>query len=225
MVKLTTTIDSIPSLGFYTPAEAARIAQVPAWTVNDWKNDGIVVPSAGWIGEKHILHTGYTFETVVYLRLIRIFREKRITLLEAVKALKIIKNRFGGPSSKWASIKIFADSGDVYVYGPNDSFETTVATRHHQRVAEFFFGEEFIKLKERADALLIPTDYLDFVEIDPSYQNGLPLVFGTAVLTSTIHNFRQQGYTYKDIVEMYPFITRSNIIGADKYEGYLDQYN
>ncbi len=215
------------SLGFYTTHEASRIACVPEWTVNSWKNEGIIIPSAGWVDEHKVIHIGYTFETVVYLRLIRIFRDRNITLLEAVKALNLIKERFGVPGKTWAQIKIFADSEDVYVYSENetDSYQTTVATRQHQYLAEFFFGTEFVHLKERADALLIPSEFINYVEIDPSFHNGLPLVMGTSVLTSTIHGFRKRGYAYKDVMSMYPFVDRNVMIGADKYEDYLDQCN
>ena len=47
------------SLGFYTPAEASRIAQVPQWTVNSWRRAGIVIPSIEWIDEQEMAENGY----------------------------------------------------------------------------------------------------------------------------------------------------------------------
>src|SRR5208283_3496560 len=120
MVKLASPLQKTRSLGFYTTPEASRIACVPEWTVNSWKNEGVIIPSTGWVDEHKVIHIGYTFETVVYLRLIRIFRDKHITLLEAVRALNLIKERFGVPGKTWAQIKIFADSEDVYVYSEDD---------------------------------------------------------------------------------------------------------
>lgn len=211
------------SLGFYTPAEASRIAQVPQWTVSSWRRAGIVIPSIEWIDEQEKSHFGHTFETVVFLRLIRMLRDKRITLIESVKAVKKLRERFGHPSEKWARIKIFVDGKDVIVNDESDGWDSTVATKANQKVAEFFFGLEFAHLKKRADALLIPNQFLEFVEIDPSIKNGLPIIFDTSVPTSLIHNFRKQGYIYNEIQEMYPFIVRKYIIGAEKYEAYLDK--
>lgn len=209
--------------GFYTPAEASRIAQVPQWTVNSWRRGGIVIPSVEWIDEIQKVHSGHTFETVVFLRLIRMLREKYITLIESVKAVKRLRERFGPPSKKWANVKIWVVQKDVYVYDDRDGWDSTVVTRGHQKVAEFFFGEEFRYLKERSDALLIPEQFLEFVEIDPAIKNGLPIVLNTSVPTSLIHGLSQRGYKYTDIHEMYPFIPNKKIVGAEKYEKYLDR--
>ena len=124
---------------------------------------------------------------------------------------------------KWARIKIFVVGKDVIVYDESDGWDSTIATKSNQKLAEFFFGVEFALLKERADALLIPNQFLEFVEIDPSIKNGLPIIINTSVPTSLIHSFRKQGYIYNEIQEMYPFIVRKYMIGAEKYETYLDK--
>jgi len=211
------------SLGFYTPTEASRIAQVPEWTVSSWRRGGIIIPSIKWIDERNKVHIGHTFETVVFLRLIRLLRDKGITLFEAVKVVKSLRDRLGSPNTKWANVKIFADNKDVIVYDHSDGWESTVATKGHQKLAEFFFGEEFKRLKERADALLIPEQFMDYVEIDPSVQSGLPIILDTSLLTSLVHKLRNQNYEYTDIQKMYPFIPNNKIIGAEEYETFLDQ--
>ena len=211
------------SLGFYTPAEASRIAQVPQWTVNSWRRGGIVIPSVEWIDELNKAHIGHTFETVVFLRLIRMLRNKSITLLESVKAVKLLRRRFGVPSTEWVNVKIWVAAKDVYVNDYRDGWDSTVLTKGHQKVAEFFFGEEFRLLKDRADALLIPEQFMQDVEIDPAIKNGLPIVLGTSVTTNLLHKLRQRQCNYKDIHDMYPFIPHNKIIGAEKYEIFLDK--
>ncbi len=214
----------IQPLGFYTPSEAARICRVPQWTMNSWRRQGVIVPSVRWVDEEHKPHIGYTFETAVFLRLVRMLREKRVTLLDAVTAMQRLRQRFGPPSTDWAGISIFVYGvGDVYVHREQDEWGTTSLTRQHQRVAELLFGEEFQRLKERADALLVPNEFLDNVEIDPSIQNGLPIILGTAVLTSVVHKLRIRGYEYGEIQNMYPFISDARIAGAEAYESFLDK--
>jgi len=211
------------SLGFYTSAQASRITRIPAWTLYSWRRNGIVKPKAKWTDEFDKEHIGYTFENLVFIRLLRILRDKGITLFLAVKALDQAKKRFGPPSKRWAQVRIFTDNKDVYVCESGDEWDTTVATKHNQRLADVLFGEEFARLKQRADALLIPEEYMNSVEIDPSIQNGLPIVFDTNILTSVIHNWVQDQYTYKAIKEFYPFIPIENIIGAEAYEAFLDK--
>lgn len=211
------------SLGFYTPAEASRIAQVPLWTVHDWRRKGIVLPTVEWIDETNKIHLGHNFETVVFLRLIKLLRDKGISLLQSVKAIKKLNTRLGSPSKRWADAKIFVRGKEVIVNDESDGYGSTVVTKGHQVIWEVFFGEEFRRLKERADALLIPEKYMNYVEIDLSIQNGLPIILNTSILTNPIHKLCQQGYEYKDIRDMYSFIPLRKIKGAEEYERFLDR--
>lgn len=173
-----------------------------------------------WVDEQGKARLGYTFESLVFLRLIRMLREQRITLLKAAAAVRSIRERFGPLGSNWAEARIFADKGKVFVY-KRDEWETTVAPTH-QRVIEQLFGEDFAGLRDRADALLIPKEFKRYVEIDPAIRNGLPIVRNTTLPTNVIHSLRRQNYKYEQIQAMYPFIERSKIIGADRYEEFLD---
>jgi uncharacterized protein (DUF433 family) len=211
------------ALGFYTPYEASRIAQVPRWTVDFWRRSGIVIPSVKWVDEINKEYPGYTFETVVFLRLIRLLREKQIPLVEAVQSVKRLRDRFGPPSREWAEAKIFVAAGDVMAYSARDGWDSTDVTKRHQKVAEIILGDEFKRLKERADALLIPEQFLSCVEIDPTIQNGLPIILGTSMRTSLIHKLRQSKHSYDDIHDMYPFIPSRKVVGAEKYEQFLDE--
>ncbi|MFC2008427.1 hypothetical protein ACFLT0_01895 [Chloroflexota bacterium] len=211
------------SLGFYSPFEASRIAQVPLWTVHSWRRHGIVIPSVEWTDELNKVHTGHNFETVVFLRIIRLLRNKGLSLFTAVRTVRSIRKRLGTPSVRWANAKFFIRNRDIIVNDETDGWEYTVATKGHQKVAELLFGDEFKRLKERADALLIPEQFMDYVEIDPSIQNGLPIIFGTTVLTNVVHQLNIQRYEYSDIKDMYPFVPIDKIIGAGDYELFLDR--
>lgn len=211
------------ALGFYTPSEASRIAQVPEWTVNYWRKNGIIIPSVKWTDEMNKEHIGHTFETVVFLRLIRLLRDKGVSLVESVKAVKRLRDRFGVPSKEWADAKVFVDVSDVIAYSDKDTWGSTNVTKGHQKIAEFILGSEFVKLRDRADALLIPEQFLPYVEIDPVIRNGLPIILDTSIQTSLIHKLRQLKHTYADIQDMYPFIARNKVIGAERYETFLDR--
>jgi uncharacterized protein (DUF433 family) len=224
---ITRTVPSGKPLGFYTSVQASRIACVPEWTLGNWRRNGIIIPTVKWIDEVGKEHPGHSFETVVFMRLLRLLREKNVSLYKAVDAMQQLKRRFGSPSRRWADAKIFVDSRDAYVYEEKDKdrWGTTVATRYNQRVADFILGEEFVLLKERADALLIPSQFMGYVEIDPAIQNGLPIVLETKILTSTVHDLNSQGYQAEDIHNMYPFIPETRIVGVEEYETFLDKVN
>ncbi len=207
--------------GFYTTAEASRIARVPQWTVNAWRREGVVVPSVEWTSEEGKSESGYTFETLVFLRLIRMLREQRISLLHAVEAVDSLRKRFGPPGVNWADARLFTQNGRVFAC-KQDEWQTTMAPSHQKVFETLLFEEEFAGLKDRLDSLLVPKEFAKFVEIDPSIRNGLPIVINTTIPTNVIHNLRQQRYRYEQIHAMYPFITRRTIIGADKYEDFLD---
>ncbi len=211
------------SLGFYTPIEASRYAQVPIWTVHSWRRHGIIIPSVEWTDEIEKVHIGHTFETVVFLRIIRLLRDKGTSLLTAVSAVKNMRERLGTPSERWADAKFFVRNKEIILSDNTDGWEYTVVTKRNQKVAELLFGDEFKRLKERADALLIPEQFMDYVEIDTLIQNGLPIIFDTSILTRTIHRLCHQGYKHQDIHDMYPFIPLSKIRGSEEYELFLDK--
>lgn len=223
MVNILAKEPEVKSLGFYTSAEASRIAQVPIWTVHSWRRHGIVLPSVEWTDELNKVHIGHTFETAVFIRIIRLLRDKGTSLLTAVRAVKSIRERLGTPSERWANAKFFVRNKEIIVSDETNGWESTVATKGHQKVAELLFGDEFERLKERADALLIPEQFMDYVEIDPSIQNGLPIILNSCILTSLVHKLYIQGYDYHDVRDMYPFLPLRKIKGAEEYESFLDR--
>ena len=95
-------------VGFYTRAEAARIARIPRRTLDAWRQKRIVLESIEWENEEGKREVGYTFDALVYLRLIRMLRENNIVLRKAVHAVSELTKRFGPPSPAWQSVRIFS---------------------------------------------------------------------------------------------------------------------
>ena len=95
-------------VGFYTRAEAARIARIPRRTLDAWRLKRIVLESIEWENEEGKREVGYTFDALVYLRLIRMLRENNIVLRKAVHAVSELTKRFGPPSPAWQSVRIFS---------------------------------------------------------------------------------------------------------------------
>ena len=207
--------------GFYTSSEAARLARVPRHRLYAWHHYGIVAPNLKVIDFEGKEATGYTFEGVVYLRLIRMLRD-HVSLEKAVKAAQHLRERFGVPGPAWADARIKLAAGDVFALG-KDEWEMTVATRFGQKVApEVLFGEDFEQLRNRADALLVPPRFQRFVEIDPQARSGQPIVCETTIPTTLLYKLRRRGYSYARLREEYPSLTLDRIKGAIAYERFLD---
>ena len=207
--------------GFYTPKEAARIARVRQSTAANWNRKGIVIPNMLWVDQDDKETTGYSFSGVVYLRLLRMLRKESFPLREVVNAVAHLTDVFGPPGPNWENARIFSDGREIWVDHRNE-WEVTSATRRGQKLAHILFGAEFALLRERADALLIPSDFTRYVEINPQVRNGLPVIRDTTIPTSLIHSLRGNGLTYAQIHEYYPHLSRQQIARGDRFERFLD---
>jgi uncharacterized protein (DUF433 family)/DNA-binding transcriptional MerR regulator len=213
--------DRTEALGFYTPAEAARIARVPLHRLRAWQHEGIIFPTLFATDTEGTETAGYTFEAVVYLRLLRMLRERHTPLAKAVQAVKHLRKRFGPPGPCWEEARIFIQGHDVFVHS-RDEWDVTVPTRSGQKAATMLLGEEFAQLRERADALLVPRQFWPSVEIDPEVRSGLPVIRGTTMPTAVPYAMRRRGESLRSIQTAYPHLSLSQIKGAIAFERFLD---
>ena len=209
------------SQGFYSRREAARVGRVPEATVSLWATKGIVVPTCKWVDENDKEIQGYSFEGLVYLRLVRLLRAHDFPMRSVVNAVNHLRDVFGPPGPKWEEARIFTDDREIWVAHKND-WKVTSASRQGQKVAQELFGLEFALLKQRADALLVPSKFARHVEVNPAIRNGLPVVRKTTIQTETIYSLHRTGLTYGRIGEYYPHLSRIQIVHADKFERFLD---
>lgn len=207
--------------GFYSRREAARLARVPLATVSLWSSKGIVVPTSKWIDEDDREVQGYSFEGLVYLRLVRLLRSEDFPMRAVVDAVNHLKDVFGSPGPKWEEARIFSDSRDIWV-AHRDDWEVTSASRKGQKAAHVLLGPEFALLKQRADALLVPGDFAPYVEVNPGVRSGLPVIRRTTIQTATIHRLHLTGLSYQRIAEYYPHLSRNQIVRANRFEKFLD---
>ena len=209
---------------FYDMRQAARLASVPPSTLGYWIHHGVARPSRRVVGpDKQVVAEGFSFSDLGYLRLLRHLRGHGIPMEDAVGLLVHLMDRLGPPSPKWRDARVFIDGKRVYVNQPDD-WETTQAQRRGggQRLFETFVGEAFTQLKDRADSVLVPNEYLEDVEIDPNIADGMPVIRDTRVETAVVRA-RARGMSPHEIVKRhYPFVTPQQVDSAIRYEEYLD---
>jgi uncharacterized protein (DUF433 family) len=207
--------------GFYTPAEAARLARIPRRRLSAWRREGIIFPTVTATDFDGRRSEGYTYEAVVYLRLLRMLRDRNIPLFNAVKALKHLHDRFGPPGPHWEQVHFLVHGRDVYAED-KDQWEVTIATRGGQKAAPPLFDDEFAQLRDRADALLVPREFQSSVQVDPSIRSGHPVVRGTTLPTAILYAMKQQGETLRSIRAAYPQLSPAQIKEAIHFERFLD---
>lgn len=212
-----------PGEGFYPKAIAARLARVPTPTLGLWDKKGIVPALTRWTDERGKESYGYTFEGLVYLRLIRLLRsmQPRFPMRKVIDTVKWLVDTVGPPSLKWADARIVSDQRDLWIRHP----VIAAASRSGQMPFPGFvlFDQEFERFAERQDALLVPNTFMRWVSIEPSLRNGMPVIKNTGIETATIHAAFRQGLTTQDVKRRYPFLREPQIRHSERYELSLDE--
>ena len=219
-----TTFDTSIPKGFYRTKEAARIARIPVPTLRNWRHIGVILPSLEFTDDDGKIEKGYDFEALLFARLLRVLREHQVSLKRSVATLRHCTVRFGPPGPAWAEVKVFAFEGaEVFTYSDKDGWGATAPTKGGQKAAEELFGDEFYELKDNADALLIPKDFIECVQIDPEIRDGMPVVRGSRIMTSTLQNMVEANWTPRLVVDLaYPHLTERQVECAVEYERFLD---
>ena len=210
-----------PDEGFYPRPTAARLARVPTHTLGLWDKKGIVPAVTRWTDERSNESYGYTFEGLVYLRLIRLLRSMRFPMRKIVSTVQWLADNVGPPGLKWADARIVSNKRDLWIQQP----VTAAASRGGQIALPnlVLFQREFALFSEREDALLVPWDFMRWVEIKPSLRNGMPVIRNTGIETAIIHAAFRHGLTTEDIKRQYPFLREPQIRHSERYELSLDE--
>lgn len=217
---------SVPSgHGFYPPRLAARLARITRARLASWRRQKIVTPSARLTIEGKV-YVGYSFTDVVFLRILKVFRDHRVSLPKAARAVaEHLVARFGLPGPRWGDARIYLieiKGGKEVVVESKDEWEKTVATMGGQKMSELLFDADLIEMSTRADALLVPSEFRQHISIDPTAKSGMPLIRDTAIKTASIYEMRGSGMRYSDIEDAYPFLSGEQIRAAVKFEQLLD---
>lgn len=214
--------------GFYGPVEACRLTRVPQSTLQYWVRVGIVAPSRQIMdAQGGMVRCGYSLADLGYIRLLHRLRSSGVPTENAVRFLSAILAKIGPPGPKWADVRVWVDGKRVYLAEPGE-WDTMEAQRPtgraaaFQRVADTFFGDAFIGLKDSADSILVPPELLKYVEINAEVIDGEPVIRGTRIPTRTIHRLATARST-PEILEMYPFLTSDQVESALEYEQYLNR--
>lgn len=215
-------LELLTSKGFYSRVEAARIARVPVHRLDAWRREKIIRPTLRMHDEDGKVTAGYSFDELIYLRVVRMLRDDRHMPLElAVRSVKHIVARCGTPSPEWANARVFIDNGRVCLIS-DDDWPATVANMSGQALMEAVFGVEFTEMKARADALLVPRPFDKFVTVNPLVCDGQPCISAERIETSVIYRLSNRVRQLSEIRQSFPALKLNQIKMAVAFEKFLD---
>lgn len=211
-------------LGFYPTQDAARLIGAKPAMLYRWAQDDLVRPTLRtWVsGEEN---AGYSFEELIYLRVIRLLR-RNTSLYGAAKTLQHVVHRVGPIGPSWAQLEIGIDHArDIWVKYPDDweLVKVVDSSGTGQRgEIKFLFPEEFKDLSTHIDSLLIPREFRRFIEINPEVRDGFPVIRDTSFETAVVRRFRDRNISILELHAYYPSYSAEQLGAADKYEKLLD---
>jgi uncharacterized protein (DUF433 family) len=207
-------------VGFYTPHDAARLARIPRQRLDAWRRMGVIPRDFIFIGYAGKEDEGYSFQSLIYLRVLRMLRSYE-SLQCAVDTVKHLVERFGEPGPAWADARLLKQGWRVYAIA-RDKWEVTDTQRGQKAMYQLLFDEDFEQLRKRADALLVPRKFQDYIQINPSVASGMPILQGTRMPTGAIYALHNRKFNQREIIREYPSLTQAQVKKAIDFEHLLD---
>lgn len=213
---------------FYGFHQASRLSLVPPSTLGYWVQHGVVTPSRRLIAaDNQIIAEGFSFADVRYLAVLRYLRSRAVPLEYAVDVIRHLFDRFGPPGPSWKAAIIQGKGKEVYAFA-KDKWGATLVVKGGGG-QKFFesLNTSVIRLIEEAsrspDAILVPEEYRDSVEINPCVAGGMPVVRGNRVPTAVLRAMADNMSSARIAKNVYSFLTAKQIDKAVAFERYLDR--
>ena len=205
--------------GFYSTSQISRLARIPRRTLSDWKARNILKPSIRIMSGDEVVDEGYSYADLTIAKLMRALRNDRLDLSSVGIALRHLFDRLGPPHEGWHDAHVYIVGNKVFAELP-DEWETTAATQFGQKVETKVFGELFpiLREKEEKGSILVPSEFSNYVEINPAVMGGQPVVRDTRVPTSVLATLADKGRTLLELADLYAPIKYQAIQAAIDYE-------
>lgn len=193
--------------GYYTAAEAARIAKVPRSTVDYWAKTSLVFPS----GRKKRPRL-YTFQDLRDLVVAQQLRDQGARVQDFRAALQYVRSI--DYVERLAQANFWVSDGQL-LYKPKG--DLVAPHRHGQRVFEISMPKVFQQL---GASLASPTVLRPFerVLIDPNVRGGTPVIEGTRIPTRLIRELSEDGLDAQEVIDLYPRLTVADVEAALEWE-------
>ncbi len=166
-----------------------------------------------------VVDEGYSYADLTIAKLMRALRDDRLDLQSVGIALRHLFERLGPPDEGWHDAHVYIVGNKIFAER-SDEWETTAATQFGQRVETRVFGELFPLLREQEEtgSILVPTEFIRYIEINPDIMGGQPVVRDTRVPTAVLATHAERGRSLNEIASLYAPLERLAIKAAIDYE-------
>jgi uncharacterized protein (DUF433 family)/DNA-binding transcriptional MerR regulator len=198
-------------LGFYSAAEAARIAKVPRSTLDYWTRTKLIPAS-----QRSTRPRLYSFEDLRDIVVAEQLRKQGAKTRHTRAALKWVRSEHD--VQRLAQASFWVDQGAL-VYMTDRGL--VAPHMRGQRPFKVNMRKVFKQLgSDPSDPLLLRPHKR--IQIDPRVRGGTPVIEGTRIPTRLVRELVDDGVTEADILRMYPALTAADIAAAVEWESQQD---
>jgi len=196
--------------GFFTAAEAARIARLPRATLDYWTRTGLVHASRR--SARPRLYAFEDLRDIVAARKLREGGARLPSIREAIEKLRRIDE-----PERLAQAELAVIGKNVVFRNRGKGIDPADLNKGGVGVFAVTISEIFDELgtNDLGDLRIRANSR---VEIDPDVRGGTPVVAGTRIPTQIIADLASEGLSPDDIRELYPSLKVEDVEAALEYE-------
>lgn len=198
--------------GFYTAAEAARIAHVPRSTLHYWARTGLVPAS-----QRPARPRLFSFEDlrdIVVVEKLRLQGAKTRAVRAAISYVRTITD-----VRRLAQANLqFDEKGGLVWYDPDGK----VVAPHREGQYVLVMSDVFRQLGADPDNPMVLRP-LSGIRIDPHVRGGAPVIEGTRIPAQLVAEYLQEDTIDDELLSLYPSLTPEKIEAVRAWERFLDQ--
>jgi len=203
----------------FTADTVSRLTGLSTRQLHHWDRTGFVVPSFADPQRRRPYSRIYSFVDIVALRTISELRQRGVPFPE----LKKVRAFFGTRTNEGWATRRFYVLGQRVFFTHEDA--VLAAKPLGQRVEQDILDLGPIVNDIEMAIRQLPTraaEEIGRIDRDRFIMNGVPLIAGTRIPTSTVAWFAHHGYSFADIKREFPRLTSTDIQAALDHEHTLD---
>lgn len=209
----------MPVLLAFALEHAARVSGVSERRIRYWDQTGVLHPSLAR-GEPREPHGRiYSFRDIVGLRTLGELRDRFGVPLQQLRAVgERLRRHYDTP---WSELRFYVQGDHLYFHDPELDLLVSAIRPGQVPLALVLADLERVALDtEQRAQKLVERDDADIGTIVQRRHvlGNRPVIAGTRIPTAAIWDFHQAGYTFDQIAEQYPRLTRTDIERAVAFE-------
>lgn len=199
-------------LSAFTTQTASRLTTLSVRQLHYWDKKNFFSPSFVDPNTRRPHSRLYSFRDIVGLRAIAKLRQQGVSLQELRKVRAFFESET--PEEEWANRQFFS-VGDRVFFTHRDAVVASKPLGQRVEPSIMDLGQIVADVQALIQRLQIRSgEEFGRVTSDRFIMGGTPVIAGTRIPTATISWFRRNGYSFDQILEEFPRLTREDIAAA-----------